>query len=270
MLFPPGSRLLYNSLQIQQMHQLLGEEKYNSSGNQLYQYNETGTIANLYEIAPASVRKSFMRKLLCTLAVLSASLGCFGQKVYFEDSLLAHYDLFNNKPFTNLQLEDTSGILFNTSSLSGKTVYVDFWFTTCPPCVREIPYFRQIREYFAADTNIAFLSICIENIERKDAWKQMIKEQRMTGIQLFYARNRPQKINLLRQYQITFPTYLLLNTAMKVIGYDAPRPSERGWIEWAIVNAKNGNPLSNSYLQMKRCSPEYRAFKKANLGSSTF
>jgi thiol-disulfide isomerase/thioredoxin len=212
-----------------------------------------------------------MRKLIWTLTVLLASCGCFGQKASVNDSLLAHYDLFNNRPFPNLQLEDTAGTFFNTSNLSGKTVYVDFWFTTCPPCIREIPYHKHLQEYFAADTNIAFLSICIENVERKDAWKQMIKNRRIPGIQLFYARNRPQKINLLRQYEITFPTYLLLNTGMKVIGYDAPRPSEKGWVEWAIVNAKKGKPLSNSYQQLISRSAEYKAFiKKDNLAGPTF
>ena len=212
-----------------------------------------------------------MRKLLWTLAVLLGPYGCIGQKTGLYDSLLAHYDLFSNEPFSNLELEDTSGFLFNTSNLSGKTVYVDFWFTTCPPCIREVPYYKQLQEYFAADTNIAFLSICIENIERKDAWKQLIKDQHIPGIQLFYARNRPQKINLLRQYQITFPTYLILNTAMKVIGYDAPRPSEKGWVEWAIVNAKKGRPLSDSYQQLVRRSGEYSAFiKQENLAGQGF
>ena len=146
-------------------------------------------------------------------------------------------------------MEDTSGALVKTSSLLGKTVYVDFWFTTCPPCIKEIPYSKALQEYFALDTNIVFLSICIENIERKTAWKQMIKDKALPGLHLFYARNRPQKINLLRKYKIAFPTYLLVNKDFKVIGYDAPRPSQEAWVKQAIEQAANNISLAEAFEQ---------------------
>jgi thiol-disulfide isomerase/thioredoxin len=170
------------------------------------------------------------------------------------------YKYLSDQTFAELELEDTSGNLVKTSSLFGKTVYVDFWFTTCPPCVKEIPFSRKLQQYFAADTNVAFLSICIENWERKTAWKQMIKDKEMPGIQLFYARNRPQKINLLRKYQITFPTYLLLNPKMKIVGYDAPRPSQTGWVHWSILQAIEGKHLSESYRDVVNHSKQFTDF----------
>src|SRR3954463_15275192 len=107
------------------------------------------------------------------------------------------FDLLNNKTFAQLELEDTSGHIFNTALLTGKTIYVDFWFTSCPPCIKEIPYSIALQQFFAPDTNIVFLNICIDNIERKQDWKRMIHDKEMRGIHLFYVRNRPQKINLL-------------------------------------------------------------------------
>jgi len=188
-------------------------------------------------------------------------MHCFSQKeASWQDSLAATYDILNYKPFAELNLEDTSGNLFNTASLRGKTIYVDFWFTTCPPCLKEIPYAKDLQQYFAEDTNLVFVSICIENIQRKPAWKQMIKDKQMLGIHLFYARNRPQKINLLREYQVTFPTYLLVNKEMKVIGYDAPRPSEKGWVHWAISEAERNVLLSYAYKQYIKRSKEYADF----------
>ncbi len=128
--------------------------------------------------------------------------------------------------FADLSLEDTSGQLFSTSSLAGKTVYVDFWFTTCAPCLQEIPYSKCLQQFFAADTNIVFLNICIEAFEKKERWKQLVKDKQMQGIHLFYARNRPQKINLLREYNIVFPTYVLVDKNQNILDADAPRPSE--------------------------------------------
>lgn len=180
-----------------------------------------------------------MKKALLILIVITACKPAFSQKILsFNDSLAFVFSLSDSKPFVMPELEDTGGFLFNTSLLAEKTVYVDFWFTACSPCVKEIPYAKTLEAYFSADTNIVFLSICIENVDRKTAWKQMIKEKEIGGIQLFYARNRPQKINLLRAYKVTFPTYLLINREMKVISYNAPRPSEEKWVRWAIEQAE--------------------------------
>ncbi|GEO08527.1 TlpA family protein disulfide reductase [Segetibacter aerophilus] len=188
--------------------------------------------------------KSFVVILILTIV----SSSCFCQKQHRRyDSLIAVYSYLYNQPFPELELEDTSGALIKISSFTGKTVYVDFWFTTCPPCLHEVPYSKALQEYFKKDTNIVFVSICIEEINRKPDWKKMIQEQEMQGVHLFYARNRPQKINLLRRYEIAFPTYLLLNKEMRVIGYNAPRPSEKGWVHYAIEQATKNISLVEAF-----------------------
>lgn len=174
------------------------------------------------------------------------------------------FDTLNNKPFLPLQLEDTASHIFNTASLTGKTIYADLWFTTCSPCIKEIPYSRSLQQFFAPDTTIAFLSICIDNKERKQAWKKMIHDKQMPGIHLFYVRNHPQTINLIKEYKVTFPMYLLINKQMKIIGYDAPRPSEKGWVHWAIAEAANNKLLSDSYRQLIHHSKNYSEFINTN------
>lgn len=149
--------------------------------------------------------------------------------------------------FPVMDLETTDSTIFNTSALANKTVYVDFWFTACPPCIKEIPFAKQLQAYFASDTNVVFLNICIENTDRKEVWKKMVKDKDIRGVNVFYARNRPQKINLLRQFNIfDYPTYIILNH-LQVLGVNAPSPSEKGWVHWAIFQATKNVPLSTSY-----------------------
>jgi thiol-disulfide isomerase/thioredoxin len=176
----------------------------------------------------------------------------------------AKFDLLNSRTFLAVDLEDTSGRLFNTSSLKGKILYVDFWFTTCPPCLKEIPFSKSLQNFFATDTNIAFVNICIDNKERKGDWKSLIRNNSLAGYQLFYVKNQPQKINLLREYSIVFPMYLLVNAEMKIIGYHAPRPSEEGWVHWAVSQAGKGFFLSNSYSQLMRRSKSFNDFMNNN------
>ncbi len=206
-----------------------------------------------------SCKPNYVKKSFISLFLFIASMHCFCQQQFtLQDSIAATYDLFNDKPFAEIHLEDTSGQLFNTAALKGKTLYVDFWFTACAPCIKEIPFAKELQQYFAADTNVVFLSICIENLNRKPVWKQLIKDKALPRIHLFYARNKPQKINLLTEYKITFPTYLLVNNGMKVIGYDAPRPSEKGWVHWAIQQAEKNISLGETFRQAIK---EHRNFE---------
>ena len=163
--------------------------------------------------------------------------------------------------FEELQLEDSRGKIFNTSSLLGKVVYVDFWFTACAPCIHEIPYSQALQRFFAKDTNVVFLNICIESLSRKPVWKQMIQDKKMAGIHLFYARNRPQKVNLLRQYDIKFPAYIMVDKTMKVISYDMPRPSETGWVYWLINQATKGFTPHESAYKIDEQYEDYTKFQ---------
>ncbi len=178
-----------------------------------------------------------------------------------------HFATANSQPtrlirFEELQLEDSSGKIFNTSSLLGKVVYVDFWFTACAPCIAEIPWSQALQTYFSKDTNIVFLNICIESLNRKSSWKQMIQDKKMMGIHLFYARNRPQKVNLLRQYNIKFPTYILVDKTMGVISYDMPRPSETGWVYWLLHQASKGLTPHESASKIDEQYEEYTRFMR--------
>lgn len=207
-----------------------------------------------------------MKELAITVCILLEAMLCYSQKQTssFNPDVAATFDKLIKKPFAELELEDTSGNILNTATLIGKTIYVDFWFTACAPCIKEIPFSKSLQQFFASDTNIVFLNICIESTDRKQTWKQIIKDKQMKGIQVFYARNRPQKVNLLREYNITFPTYLLVDNQMKVIGYNAPRPSEVGFVYWAIKQATAGQPLSVAYRQMIERSKEYIDFINNN------
>ena len=206
-----------------------------------------------------------MKRLLLLIGIiLTGTVANSQNRGGYDTALVETFDLLNNKHFAEIQLEDTSGQMFHTSSLLGKTIYVDFWFTACAPCVEEIPYAKALHEFFKDSTDIVFLSICIENTERKPIWKKMVEEKQMPGIQLFYDLNKPQKINLPREYKITFPTYVLVNKNMKVIGFDAPRPSEEGWVHWVISQANKDSLLSTSYKQFMALSAEYVQFANNN------
>lgn len=63
-----------------------------------------------------------------------------------------------NQPAPYFELFDMDGNPVTLDDYKGKTLFLNFWQTTCPPCVRELPAFAQFAEE-TADDNIAVLAV---------------------------------------------------------------------------------------------------------------
>ncbi len=64
-----------------------------------------------------------------------------------------------NSPAPDFTLKYTDGRSVKLSSLLGKTVVINFWATTCPPCVAEMPIFQQLYDEWSGRNDVVFLSI---------------------------------------------------------------------------------------------------------------
>lgn len=47
------------------------------------------------------------------------------------------------------------------SSLEGKIIVLNFWYTTCPPCKKEIPQLNSLKEKFK-DKNVEFIAVALD------------------------------------------------------------------------------------------------------------
>lgn len=66
----------------------------------------------------------------------------------------------------DFSLLDTSGNLISLGSLRGQAVILNFWQTTCPPCVEEMPLFQEIQQQYASK-GLVFLGIDIAESKSK-------------------------------------------------------------------------------------------------------
>jgi peroxiredoxin len=64
-----------------------------------------------------------------------------------------------NKPAPDFNLKDLDGKSVSLSSLRGKWVLMNFWQTTCSPCVTEMPFFKELDDEWAGRSDAVFLSI---------------------------------------------------------------------------------------------------------------
>lgn len=84
-------------------------------------------------------------------------------------------------PAPDFTMNDIDGKPFTLSSLKGKVVMIDFWATWCPPCIRSIPEAKNIWNTFKKKD---FILLGVSLDKDLDTWKNYVKEQQMSWIQV--------------------------------------------------------------------------------------
>ncbi len=80
----------------------------------------------------------------------------------------------------NFILPDTSGNMVSLSSLKGKVVFIDIWFTGCHACLglsREIE--KNVYPQFMNNSRVAFVSISMD--VNRDQWLRSVHEEKYTS-----------------------------------------------------------------------------------------
>jgi len=109
------------------------------------------------------------------------------------------------------------------SDFKGKYVYIDIWATWCGPCKAEIPHLKKLEEEFR-DKNIVFMSVSVDNPKDQQKWKDFVKKEQLSGIQLMADKAFESAIT--KNYEVTgIPRFLLFDKAGNIISADALRPS---------------------------------------------
>ena len=119
--------------------------------------------------------------------------------------------------------ENFKGGTTSLDDLKGKYVYVDVWATWCGPCKREIPFLKEVEKAYHGK-NIEFVSISVDKSKDHEAWKKMVEEKELGGVQLF--ADNDWNSDFVKGYKINgIPRFILIDPAGKIVSPDAPRPS---------------------------------------------
>ena len=74
--------------------------------------------------------------------------------------------------FTKIKTNDMYGNKINTKNLKGKIIAVNYWYTTCVPCISEIPELNKIADKYKNDSSVVFISIAKDD---KNTIEQFLK-----------------------------------------------------------------------------------------------
>lgn len=87
-----------------------------------------------------------------------------------------------SNPISNKKISIKNHILYTKDSLkfdmqsfNGKTVFVEFWFKDCVPCVVKMPSLNSLKEKLKNDTNIVFINVNAGNIDSYATFKKVIE-----------------------------------------------------------------------------------------------
>lgn len=107
-------------------------------------------------------------KYLFTLIVFTIMLISFGQvKDTMQESInnklmefLKEEDIDKcvDGDLPNFRLTNLEGNIVDSETLKGKPTIINFWFTTCAPCIEEIPLLNQIESEYKKEVNFVAIT----------------------------------------------------------------------------------------------------------------
>jgi peroxiredoxin len=112
---------------------------------------------------------------------------------------------------------DLNGEPLSLPDLRGKYVLLNFWSTTCGPCIAEIPDLQKTYQAFKDDDRVVMISLALDSSERKV--KAFVKEHEMLWRQAMLPGEFDDPIA--RAFKVSgIPKTLIIGPDGKLAGYD--------------------------------------------------
>ena len=122
-----------------------------------------------------------------------------------------------------IDYKNFAGGTTSLDDFKGKYVYIDVWATWCGPCIKEIPFLQDVEKKYH-NKNIEFVSISIDQKSAYNAWKKMVADKQLGGVQL--VADNAFESQFIKDYGIDLiPRFILIDPDGKIIDFNAPRPS---------------------------------------------
>ncbi|EDM45428.1 Cytochrome C biogenesis protein transmembrane region family [unidentified eubacterium SCB49] len=88
-----------------------------------------------------------------------------------QKAMVAMQSTTTSNKFNGIQVPyfnfiDRDGNIIKTDNTKNKVVVFNFWFATCPPCIKEIPELNEVYEKYKNNKDIVFAAITFEKEEK--------------------------------------------------------------------------------------------------------
>jgi thiol-disulfide isomerase/thioredoxin len=139
---------------------------------------------------------------------------------YLEGALAANRKIALGSPASNFTFTTAEGDTVQLSDFKGKLVYLNFWTTTCGPCLMDLSFAQHLADKLDGKP-IVFVHIGMD--EDKQLWQKMVTAKTLSGIQV-YANDDKEEI--ITNYRLEdLPAYFLLDEEGSFLRVKPKRPS---------------------------------------------
>ncbi len=91
-----------------------------------------------------------------------------GKKRYEENKKMEANIVGKKAP--NFSVKDVNGAAISTESTKGKVVVLNFWFTSCKPCITEIPHLNKVYNTYKDNDKVVFASVTWNNLDQVNSF----------------------------------------------------------------------------------------------------
>ncbi len=147
-------------------------------------------------------------------------------------------------PAIDFTLHDQFGNTHTLSEYKGKTVFLNFWGTWCPPCRNEMPDIQKLYEEYQAeeDPSVIILGIAAPNYGQEGSEEEIIAFLEENGYTYPVVMDTTAEIFM--QYGIySFPTTFMIDAEGNIFGYASGQLNEmvmRSIIEQTVTGVRYG------------------------------
>ena len=117
----------------------------------------------------------------------------------------------------------------------GKFIYVDFWASWCAPCLRAIPFSKELQKQLL-NREVVFVYLALNDEE--EAWRNMSKKHQIEENN--YLILNPKSSEFISQTNLdAIPRYMIYDRNGQLIHPDAPGPEQKEALEVLTSYLKN-------------------------------
>ena len=147
----------------------------------------------------------------------------------YKESITETYQLLNKiietGPVESQKLYSSNNETLTFQSLlnqkKGKLLFIDLWATWCVPCMREIPFSKQLTKNYKDKLEVIFISLDSDS----SVWKRYVENNLLSETNFILPNDF--KSTFAKHFKLTsIPRYILIDKNGKLITTDAPRPSD--------------------------------------------
>lgn len=123
-------------------------------------------------------------------------------------------------PAPDFTLTDQFGNTHTLSDYQGKTVFLNFWGTWCPPCRAEMPEIQELYEEYGENTgDVVILGVALPNVGKEGSQEEIAAFLEENGYTYPTVMDEEGKISAYSYYISAFPTTFMIDVNGNVYGY---------------------------------------------------